>query len=657
MSTSSISQLSVNALRALSIDMVQAANSGHPGAPLGMAPMAYALWQRLRHDPARPGWRGRDRFVLSAGHASALLYSLMHLTGYENMSLDELKNFRQWNSQTPGHPEFLHSDGLDSTTGPLGQGIAMTVGMAMAEAHLADRFNEDGHEVIDNFTYAICGDGDLQEGVSHEAASLAGHLGLGKLIWLHDDNSIQLDTPVSEAEDTDVAARFASYGWQVLRVEDGNDLEAIAAAIAEAEAELGRPSLIQVKTVIGHASPRAGTSKAHGEPLGEEGVSATKAELGWSYAPFEVPAEVRDHMNAHARGAALHAAWEKRLQAYEAAFPEKAAELEAILSGQLPDLWADLPTWAAGDKAQATRNASGEIINALAERVPALLGGSADVSGSTKTTINGSAHMKASEMAGRNVRFGVREFGMAAAANGMSLYGGLRPLVGTFMVFSDYLKPALRLSALQMQGVIYVLSHDSVGLGEDGPTHQPIEQLAMLRAIPNTVTLRPADANETAAAWAIALERKDGPTALILSRQNLDVLPANHDGVKKGAYVVREAQGAQVTLLATGSEVGLALQSAEALAKDGIAARVVSMPSFELFREQSAEYRREVLGTVPRVAIEAAASQPWYEWLGEERALVTLDRFGASAPGEEVLEKLGFSVENVGVKVRELLKA
>lgn len=653
-----VAQLSVNTIRTLAIDAVQAANSGHPGAPLGMAPMAYTLWQRfLRHNPADHTWPARDRFVLSAGHASMLIYSLLHLTGYPKMTLQELRHFRQWDSQTPGHPEFFHTDGLDATTGPLGQGIAMTVGMALAEAHLAARYNRGEYAIFDNYTYAICGDGDLQEGVSHEAAALAGHLRLGKLIWLHDDNAVQLDTPVSKAESDNVRLRFEAYGWQVLQVEDGNDLEAIASAIEAARAEQDKPTLIQVRTVIGYGSPRAGTSKAHGEPLGEEGVAETKKALGWAYPPFTVPEEVRQHMDAHARGAEQQAAWEDLMQRYRQAFPELGREVDALLARELPEnLWALLPTWAEGDKAEATRGASGAVINALAPHVPGLMGGSADLSGSTKTTIKDGGELQADDYAGRNVLFGVREFGMAAAGNGLSLYGGLRPLVGTFMVFSDYLKPALRLSAIQMQPVVYVLTHDSIGLGEDGPTHQPVEQLAMLRAIPGVRVFRPADANETAAAWALALEYSSGPTALVLSRQNLPILPANPEGVQRGAYVVRENENAQVTLLATGSEVSLALAAVEPLAAEGVQARVVSMPSFELFRQQDAAYRQQVLGSLPRVGIEAAASQPWFEWVGAEGGLVTLDRFGASAPGSVLMEKLGFSTDHIVKVAKEVIQ-
>ncbi|AKH18443.1 transketolase [Deinococcus soli (ex Cha et al. 2016)] len=654
--SSDIPQLSVNTIRTLSIDGVQAANSGHPGAPLGAAPMAYVVWQDyLRFNPVHPEWPGRDRFVLSAGHASMLIYSLLHLTGYD-LSLDELKNFRQWGSKTPGHPEFFHTPGLDATTGPLGQGAAMTVGMAMAEAHLAARYNRPEFPIFDNHTYAILGDGDLQEGVNHEAAALAGHLRLNKLIWLHDDNQVQLDTPTSKAESDDIAARYVAYGWNVQKVADGNDLDAIRAAVKEAQTS-DRPTLIQVRTVIGFGSPRAGTSKAHGEPLGAEGVAETKAALGWDYPPFTVPEEVKAHMDARERGAKQEADWNTLMDGYRAAHPELAAEVDAMLKRELPANLADaLPSYEVGGKGVATRNASGEVINALAKVLPGLMGGSADLSGSTKTTIKDGGEMQSGSMAGRNVLFGVREFGMAAAANGLSLYGGLHPMVGTFLVFADYLKPAFRLSAIQMQPVTYVLTHDSIGLGEDGPTHQPIEQIAMLRAVPGAHVIRPADANETAAAWQMALEYDKGPTALALTRQDLPILPRNHAGVKKGAYVVRDAEGAQIILIASGSEVSLALDSAEALAAEGIQARVVSMPCMEVFRTQDRSYRDSVLTPgVKRVAIEAAAKGPWYEWVGTDGAVIGMDTFGASAPASVLFEKFGFSVQNVSKVVKSVL--
>ncbi|MDP9765868.1 transketolase [Deinococcus enclensis] len=653
---SDVAQLSVNTIRTLSIDGVQAANSGHPGAPLGAAPMAYALWQDfLRFNPGHPEWAGRDRFVLSAGHASMLIYSLLHLTGYD-MPLEDLKNFRQWGSKTPGHPEFFHTPGLDATTGPLGQGAAMTVGMAMAEAHLAARYNRDGFPIFNNHTYAILGDGDLQEGINHESAALAGHLRLNKLIWLHDDNQIQLDTPTEKAESEDTAQRFRAYGWNVLKVQDGNNLDEIRAAIRDAQGS-DRPTLIQVRTVIGFGSPRAGTSKAHGEPLGDEGVAETKRALGWDLPPFTVPDEVKAHMDATERGAKLEADWNALMDAYRAAHPELGQEVDALLARDLPaNLSEVLPSYEVGGKAMATRNASGEVINALAKVVPGLMGGSADLSGSTKTTVKDGGEMQAGNMAGRNVLFGVREFGMSAAGNGLSLYGGLRPLVGTFLVFADYLKPAFRLSALQFQPVTYVLTHDSIGLGEDGPTHQPIDQLAMLRAVPGAHVIRPADANETAAAWQMALEYDKGPTALALSRQDLPILPRNHAGVKKGAYVVKDAENAQVILIASGSEVALAMDAADALSGEGIGARVVSMPCMEVFREQDASYRDSVLTPgVKRVAIEAGSPQPWYEWTGSGSAVIGMSTFGASAPAKVLFEKFGFSVENVVRTVKGLL--
>ncbi|MFC4426873.1 transketolase [Deinococcus navajonensis] len=650
-------QLSINTIRTLSIDAVQAANSGHPGAPLGMAPMAYVLWQDfLRFSPSHPEWPGRDRFVLSAGHASMLIYSLLHLTGYD-MPLEDLKNFRQWGSKTPGHPEFFHTKGLDATTGPLGQGAAMTVGMAMAEAHLAARYNRPDFAIFDNHVYAVLGDGDLQEGINHEAAALAGHLRLGKLIWLHDDNQVQLDTATDKAESEDTAARFRAYGWEVLKVEDGNNLDEIRQAITTARNNTAQPTLIQVRTIIGFGSPRAGTSKAHGEPLGEEGVAATKAALGWEYPAFTVPDEVREHMDARERGAALEAQWQTLMNGYRAAHPELAQEVDALLARELPANLADtLPSYEVGSKAVATRNASGEVINALAKVVPGLMGGSADLSGSTKTAIKDGGELQAGQMGGRNVLFGVREFGMAAAGNGLSLYGGIRPMVGTFLVFADYLKPAFRLSAIQMQPVTYVLTHDSIGLGEDGPTHQPIDQLAMLRSVPGAHVIRPADANETAAAWQMALEYDKGPTALALSRQDLPILPRNHAGVKKGAYVVRDAEGgAQVILIASGSEVSLALDAAEALDNEGIGARVVSMPCMEVFRAQDAGYRDSVLTPgVKRVAIEAASKAPWYEWT-QGGPVIGMDSFGASAPAKVLFEKFGFSVQGVVKVVKSVL--
>ncbi|TSA82557.1 transketolase [Deinococcus detaillensis] len=654
---SSVEQLSVNTIRTLSIDGVQAANSGHPGAPLGMAPMAYVLWQDfLRHNPKHHEWLGRDRFVLSPGHASMLIYSLLHLTGYD-LSLEELKNFRQWGSKTPGHPEFFHTPGLDATTGPLGQGAAMSVGMALAEVHLAARYNKPDLKIFDNHTYAIVSDGDLQEGINHEVASLAGHLQLGKLIWMYDDNDVQLDTGTSKTFTDITPLRYESYGWQVLEVHDGNDLVAIKNALESARNDTRRPSLIKIKTIIGYGSPKAGTSKAHGEPLGEEGVAATKAALGWDYPPFTVPEEVAQHMDATERGAAQEAEWNTLMDKYREDYPAEAAELDAMIARKLaPDFAATLPNFEVGSKGMATRAASGKVINAIAAKVPSLLGGSADLSGSTKTTIEASGAIQPGDYGERNIYFGVREFGMSAIANGLSLYGGLRPMVGTFLVFADYLKPAVRLSALQMQPVIYVLTHDSIGLGEDGPTHQPVEQLAMLRSIPNTFVMRPADANETAAAWQVALERTDGPTALILTRQDLPTLPRNYSGVQKGAYVVKDAENAQIILVASGSEVALAIDTAESLAAEGTPARVVSMPCMEAFRQQDQAYKDSILTPgVKRVAIEAASPQPWYEWVGLEGAVVGMTTFGASAPAKTLFEKFGFSVANVSKVVKSVL--
>lgn len=653
-----LEQLSINTIRTLSIDAVQAANSGHPGAPLGMAPMAYTLWQRfLRHNPRHPEWMGRDRFVLSAGHASTLMYSLLHLTGYD-MPLEDIKRFRQWGSKTPGHPEFFHTPGLDATTGPLGQGAGMTVGMALAEAHLGARFNKPDFPIFDNYTYAIVSDGDMEEGVNHEVASLAGHLKLGKLIWLYDDNAVQLDTATSKTFTDETTQRYESYGWQVLEVTDGNDVQAIAQAIEAARQERSRPSLIRVKTVIGYGSPRAGTSKAHGEPLGDLGVQETKKALGWDYPEaFTVPAEVKAHMDASERGEQREAEWNALMERYRAEYPAEAAELDAMIARELPKDFADiLPNFEVGGKAMATRAASGKVINAAAQKLGGLIGGSADLAGSTKTTIESSGAIEAGQWQERNIYFGVREFGMSAIANGLSLYGALRPLVGTFLVFADYLKPAFRLSALQMQPVVYVLTHDSIGLGEDGPTHQPIEQLAMLRAVPQSYTIRPADANETAAAWQMALEQSKAPTALILSRQDLPVLPRNHAGVKKGAYVLRDAENAQIVLLASGSEVHVALETAQALAEGGIPARVVSMPCMEVFREQDQAYRDSILPPhLKSVAIEALSPQPWYEWVGLDGAVVGMTTFGASAPAATLFEKFGFSAAGISRVVRQVL--
>lgn len=662
----SIEQLAVTTLRTLSIDAIEKAKSGHPGMPMGAAPMAYVLWTKfLRHNPANPKWFDRDRFVLSAGHGSMLLYSLLHLCGYD-LPLEELQNFRQWGSRTPGHPEYGHTPGVEATTGPLGQGIAMAVGMAMAERHLAARFNRDGHAIINHYTYVICGDGDLMEGVAAEAASLAGHLKLGKLIVLYDSNDISLDGETALAFTEDVRRRFEAYGWQVLRVDDGNDLEAIARAIEAARAETARPSLIEVKTVIGYGSPnKGGTAAAHGAPLGPDEVKRVKEFYGWPQEPaFYIPDEVRQHFaQVKERGQALEAEWNARLAAYEAAYPELAAELKRVMAGELPDGWdADLPSYEPGAQL-ATRAASGQALNALAKRVPELIGGSADLASSNQTTLKGYPVFSADDYAGRNIWFGVREFAMAAALNGMALHGGLRVYGGTFLVFSDYLRPALRLSALMKQPVVYVFTHDSIAVGEDGPTHQPVEHIPSLRLIPDLTVIRPADANETVAAWRYALADAEGPVALVLSRQNLPVLPGTAeraaDGVRRGAYVLADAENGtpDAILIATGAEVSLALEAKERLAAEGIAVRVVSMPSWELFEAQPEDYRRAVLPpeVTARVAVEAAHPMGWERYVSDRGAVIGIDRFGASAPGSRVMKEYGFTADNVVATVKRLL--
>jgi len=662
----SIEQLAVTTLRTLSIDAIEQAKSGHPGMPMGAAPMAYVLWTKfLRHNPANPKWFDRDRFVLSAGHGSMLLYSLLHLCGYD-LPLEELKNFRQWGSRTPGHPEYGHTPGVEATTGPLGQGIAMAVGMAMAERHLAARFNRDGHAIIDHYTYVICGDGDLMEGVAAEAASLAGHLKLGKLIVLYDSNDISLDGETALAFTEDVRRRFEAYGWQVLRVDDGNDLEAIARAIEAARAETTRPSLIEVKTVIGYGSPnKGGKAAAHGAPLGPDEVKRVKEFYGWPQEPaFYIPDEVRAHFaEVKERGQALEAEWNARLAAYEAAYPELAAELKRVMAGELPADWdADLPSYKPGDQL-ATRAASGQTLNAVAKRMPELIGGSADLASSNQTTLKGYPVFSADDYAGRNIWFGVREFAMAAALNGMALHGGLKVYGGTFLVFSDYLRPAIRLSALMKQPVVYVLTHDSIAVGEDGPTHQPIEHIPSLRLIPDLTVIRPADANETVAAWRYALAHARGPVALVLSRQNLPVLPGTAeraaDGVRRGAYVLADAESGtpDAILIATGSEVSLALEAKERLAAEGVAIRVVSMPSWELFEAQPEEYRRAVLPpeVTARVAVEAAHPMGWERYVGPQGAVIGIDRFGASAPGARVMQAFGFTADNVVATVKRVL--
>ncbi|MBI5431979.1 MAG: transketolase [Planctomycetes bacterium] len=656
----SLDELCINTIRTLSIDGVQHANSGHPGLPLGAAPMAWVLWQRhLRHHPGNPRWADRDRFVLSAGHGSMLLYSLMHLCGYD-VSLDDLKRFRQWGSKTPGHPEVHLTPGVEATTGPLGQGFANAVGMAITERMLAARFNQPGHTLVDHWTYTLVGDGDLMEGLTSEAASLAGHLKLGKLIALYDSNDISLDGPTSLSFSTeDVAARHRAYGWHVQIVVDGNhDLAGLDRALQAAKAELLKPSLILVKTTIGFGSPaKAGSADAHGSPLGPKEVEATKERLGWDpKLSFHVPDEVRGLLRASVeRGAKLEAEWNARFAAYAAAHPALAAEWQRRMAGELPvDFDAGLPTWEAG-AGPATREAGGKAENALAARMPELVGGDADLSVSTKTSIDKGGSFDAANGAGRNVHFGVREHAMGAIGNGMLYHGGVRPFVSTFFVFSDYMRPAVRLAALNHLPLICVWTHDSIGVGEDGPTHQPIEHLASLRAMPELDVLRPADANETAEAWRMALLQKRRPTALVLSRQKLPVLAGSkqkaREGLAKGAYVLHEPSGGapDVVLIATGSEVSLAVDAAAALAAKSIRARVVSMPCMENFRRADAAWRESVLPAKlrARVVIEAGSSFGWREWAGDAGIVLGVDRFGASAPGEVVFEKYGFTVANV----------
>ena len=659
--TQTLDRLAIDTIRTLSIDGVQKANSGHPGAPMGAAPMAYTLWTRfLRHAPTRPDWPDRDRFVLSAGHASMLLYSLLHLTGYD-VSIEDLQSFRQWGSKTPGHPEYGLTPGVEATTGPLGQGFANAVGMAIAEVRLASEFNRDGHDIVDHWTYTLCSDGDLQEGIASEAASLAGHLRLRKLLALYDDNHVQLDGPTSMAWSEDVVARFEAYGWHALRVEDGNDIEEIAAAIEEARAD-DRPSLIAVRTHIGFGSPnRQDTQKAHGQPLGPDEVRLVKEAYGWDPdKTFYVPDEARDlFRRAVPAGDDLVASWEQAFGAYAAAFPDKAQQFRRrVVERQPSDGWDDaLKTYAVGEEI-ATRNASQETIQSLGVTLPGLFGGAADLSESNLTDIKGEDSFEA-DHPGRNLRFGVREHAMGGVANGIAYHDGFIPYVGTFLTFSDYMRGSVRLAALSGLHLVYVWTHDSVGLGEDGPTHQPVEHYAALRAIPNLWFVRPGDANETVAAWELAIERRledpSGPVALSLTRQKLPTLAGTaekaREGLRRGGYVLRETKGGtpKVILIGTGSELQLAYGAAEALEKDGIAARVVSLPCWERFEAQDAAYRESVLpaGVTARVAVEAGVSLGWDRWVGEEGAIVGLDHFGASAPAGTIFEKFGFTVERV----------
>ena len=649
-------RLAATTLRALAMDGVQKANSGHPGMPMGMADVATVLWTRfLRFDPQDPAWPDRDRFVLSAGHGSMLLYGLLHLAGYD-LPLSELQAFRQWGSRTPGHPEHGHTPGVETTTGPLGQGLSNAVGLALAEAHLAARFNRPGHEVVGHRTFVIASDGELMEGVTHEACVLAAHLGLGRLTVLWDDNGISIDGPTSLTTGEDVAARFTAYGWHVQRV-DGHDPEAVASAIAAAVAEGGRPSLVACRTHIGFGSPnRQDTSKAHGEPLGPEELRLTKERLGWPQEPaFLVPEAARETFReAAARGAEARRAWTERLRAHEAAHPELAAELRLVLSGELPvDLPSVLPTFAG--KPLATRVASGQVLDAIAPALPTLLGGSADLTPSNNTRPKGARTLTRDDPAGTYVHFGVREHGMGAILNGLALHG-LRPYGGTFLVFSDYMRPAVRLAAMMSQPVVFVFTHDSIGLGEDGPTHQPVEHLTALRSVPGLWVFRPADANETAAAWRSALERRDGPSALVLTRQALPVLPPN-EGASRGGYVLADVADPEAVLLGTGSEVHLALDAQKLLSAKGVRARVVSMPCRELFEAQDADWRESVLPARlrARVVVEAGATLGWGRYAGLDGAVVGLDRYGASAPFARLYQELGLTAEAVAAATLRVL--
>jgi transketolase len=710
--TQSLEELAINTVRTLAMDAVQQAESGHPGTPMALAPLGYVLFRRhLRFDPADPHWPDRDRFVLSCGHASMLLYSLLYLTGYD-LALDDLKQFRQWGSRTPGHPEYGFTPGVETTTGPLGQGVGNAVGMAVAEAHLAAVFNREGHRILDHHTYFVASDGDIMEGISHEAASFAGHFKLAKLIGFYDDNRITIDGSTELTYSDDAAMRFESYGWHVQRVQDVNDLDALDEAIERAKQETERPSLIIVRTRIGYGSPnRVDTSKAHGEPLGAEEIRLTKQALGWpSLEPFHVPDDALAHWReAQPRGAALHEAWRKKWDAYAAAFPEEARELDRRLGGKLRGDWASgmpevdgaggmtaetvsppshsdavedphgsahramrgelpggwesaLPTFTAETGAVASRAASGRVLNAIAPNVPELIGGSADLAGSNLTTIKDITSFAPGRFAGRNMHFGIREHGMASIMNGMALHGGVIPYGGTFLVFADYMRPAIRLAALMGLHVIYVFTHDSIGLGEDGPTHQPVEQLTSLRCIPGMTVIRPADAGETVEAWRAAVSSTHGPVALVLTRQKLGFIDRHRyaaaAGVAKGGYTLAEASGGvpRAVLMSSGSEVALVLRARERLEHLGVASRVVSMPSLDIFARQPAEYRESVLprGTL-RVAVEAAHPMSWHHWVGADGIVLGIERFGASAPYERVYEELGLTAEGIVTAVLRAL--
>ncbi|MEK3934989.1 transketolase [Sporosarcina sp. FSL W7-1349] len=666
--TQQIDQLAIDTIRTLSIDAIEKANSGHPGLPMGAAPMAYTLWTKhMHHNPSNPDWFNRDRFVLSAGHGSMLLYSLLHLAGY-GLPMEEIKNFRQWGSKTPGHPEYGHTVGVEATTGPLGQGIGMAVGMAMAEKHLAATYNQPGFDIVDHHTYALCGDGDLMEGVASEAISLAGHLQLDKLIVLYDSNDISLDGDLQMAFSENIQKRFESYGWNYLRVEDGNNIGLISKAIEDAKKNSGGPTIIEVKTVIGYGSPnRAGKADAHGMPLGEDEMKLTKEYYKWTFEEdFHVPDGVYETFQEAAEklGVQKEQQWNELFEQYESKHAELAQQLKDAIAGKLPEGFEQaLPSYETGTS-HATRSSSGDAINAIAKVLPSFFGGSADLAGSNKTTIKGAGDFLPGDYAGRNIWFGVREFAMGAALNGMALHGGLHVFGGTFFVFSDYVRPAIRLSALMGVPVTYVFTHDSVAVGEDGPTHEPIEHLASLRAMPGLSVIRPADANETIAAWNVAVTSENRPTVLVLSRQNLKVLPTTAesamDGVQKGAYVVSPAtkEQADAILIATGSEVNLAVSAQEQLREEGIDASVVSMPSWDLFEQQDEAYKQSILPkeVKARLAIEMGSSLGWHKYTGDAGDVLAIDTFGASAPGNTVIREYGFTEENVVAKVKSLVQ-
>jgi transketolase len=658
--------LSINAVRILAMDAVQKADSGHPGTPMALAPIAYLLYTRyLKHNPADPAWPGRDRFVLSNGHASRLQYATLYLTGYA-LTLDDIKQFRQWGSKTPGHPEYGHTPGIEVTTGPLGQGIGNSVGMAVAEAHLAAVFNRPGHQIVDHHTYFICGDGDLMEGISHEAASFAGHFRLGKLIGFYDDNHITIDGSTDLTYSDDVAQRFAAYGWQVQHIADVNDLAALSRAIESAQAETSRPSLIICRTHIGYGSPKQDSAKAHGEALGVDNIAQTRKTLRWPWPePFFVPPEaIANWRRARERGRALHEEWQMRSASYQSAHPEAAAELDRRLRRVLAPGWdSTIPTFTAENGNVASRAASGIVLNAIASKTPELFGGSADLTGSNNTALAGVRNFAPEDFAGRYVHFGIREHGMGAILNGIAVHGGIIPFGSTFLVFSDYMRPPIRLAALMRVPVIYVYTHDSIGLGEDGPTHQPVEQLTALRCIPNMTVIRPGDANEVAEAWRAAMRHTDGPVALVFSRQKLMYLDrtryASASGVARGAYILSDAPGGppSVVLMASGSELSLIVEAQNRLSAAGIRARVVSVPSLEIFARQAADYQATVLPpTVPRLAIEAAHPMSWYRWVGSTGVVLGIEHFGASAPFQRLYQEFGLTVEHVVEAATQLAK-